>query len=176
MAAVPNRKVQEQAVESTRRLRRKRAAAPDWADYVHKFGEQGARRNAAGKIVGYQMPKPADPEKQRRINREVYEMWGPHRRVATEIGAENSAAVPVVRMRNAKTGVVGMIPGAAAARKVASGKLVEPAMQLGGSGVLRYQDGRYWRRERGEWVPCEPPPSRFHEIVESGQAPAGFVH
>ena len=91
------------AVGSTSEAAKKRAAAPDWSDLIDTFGEQGARRDEQGRVVGYEYPKPKDDDERRQINGKVYEMWNPHRRVATELGA-NKSAKTAKQMVKIKTG------------------------------------------------------------------------
>jgi hypothetical protein len=86
--------------------RRKRDAAPSWADIISTFGEQGAVRNSRGKVVGYNYPKHADPEKNRQVAQKVYEMWDPHRRVSVEAGSNANANIKLTTLENPDTGQV----------------------------------------------------------------------
>lgn len=93
------------AVGSTSEAAKKRDAAPDWSEIRDKFDRQGgvATLNDKGQTIGYTYPRSDDPEVQRRINQDVYDLWDRHRRVGTEIGAEKSARTEKQMVR-VKTG------------------------------------------------------------------------
>lgn len=107
----PDKAVQVAATEATLKAKAKRDAAPEFSDYIEKFGEQGVDRDEHGTIVGYRMPKPRDDEDRRRINETVYEMWQPQRRIAIEQGGEHSAKLEkeMVRVKTA-VGVREVLP------------------------------------------------------------------
>jgi hypothetical protein len=71
-------------------------------------------------------------------------------------------------VRDRKTGVVGVLPESAAMKKERVGLV---ALAPGHRATARPGPGGRLVRADGT-----EPPSRFHEIVESGKAPAGFVH
>jgi hypothetical protein len=141
--------------------------APSYADHVAAFGSDGLKVDAAGTPIGYEYPKPKDEAERRKINNQVLEMWGPHRRKSVELGGARNAKRKTARVRNRKTGQVEVIPEDIAERKVARGVVVE----VNGHRATARFDGERLVRPDGT-----VPPSRFHEIVESGKAPAGFVH
>lgn len=104
MALAPDKVASDGAVSATKAAAAKRAAAPDWSDLVHAFGEQGLERDANGKIKGYRYPQPKDEEDRKRINAKVYEMWNPQRRLSTDIGAEASAKLPTATLVDRESG------------------------------------------------------------------------
>lgn len=105
--------------------KKKRDAAPDYSDLVHEFGESGLQRNARGAITGYKYPEVADPEKRRRRDMKVMEMWERHRRVSTEIGAEVNARRQSVTLVDRRTGRERTVPAERAERLARKAGLVE---------------------------------------------------
>lgn len=122
------------AAEATAEAVKKREAAPTWDDLAHTFGEQGLERDATGKIVGYRYPKPKDDEQRRKINETVYEMWNPHRRIATEIGMEKSAAVEMTTLVSEATGQARAVPVAQAEKVAKKAGMVEKRKRARKSG------------------------------------------
>ena len=80
--------------------RKKRDAAPSWADLEALFGADGTVRDARGKRVGYRYPRYDDPEKNQKVVEQVYELWNPHRRASVETGAELNASVRTVELED----------------------------------------------------------------------------
>lgn len=93
-----------EAVSLSGALQKKYDAAPDMSVLVERFGEQGAVRDARGRIVQYNYPKFDDPEKNAKVAREVYELFDGQRRIAEEIGAEESAKHAPVTLVDRRTG------------------------------------------------------------------------
>mgnify|MGYP001587398408 FL=1 len=94
----------EAAVAMSSQLKKKYDAAPEWQDLIDRFGEQGVVRNERGKIVQYNYPKSDDPEVNRKVAAEVYDLWEPHRRISTDIGLEESAKHEPVLLKDPETG------------------------------------------------------------------------
>lgn len=113
---------------------KKRAAAPSWDDIIARFGEQGAERDAAGNVVGYRYPRPQSDEERQRINADVYEMWNPHRRIATEQGMERSANVEVTTLVDPGTGRTRQVKARDAAKVARKAGLVEKRKRARKSG------------------------------------------
>lgn len=107
----PDEATQVAATEATLKAKAKRDAAPEFSDYIEKFGEEGVRLDEHGTIVGYQMPQPKDDDERKRINDTVLEMWEPQRRIAIEQGGEHSAALEkkMVKVKT-KVGVREVLP------------------------------------------------------------------
>lgn len=110
--------------------RKKHDAAPDWSEFVALWGEQGAIRNARGKIVGYRYPKYADPEKQRMVNMQVLELWSRHTRVSTDLGLEESARHAPVTLLDRDTGRKVTTHPATAERRAKKSGMVEAPKRL----------------------------------------------
>jgi hypothetical protein len=108
--ALVHRAVSEDAFQTGMRASdvaaRKRAAAPEWADLIGLFGEQGVVRNHRGKIVGYRYPKYDDPEKNQKVALQAYELWDRHRRVSVDAGAELNANIKLTTLENRDSGQV----------------------------------------------------------------------
>lgn len=94
----------DEAVGMSHVLQKKYDAAPSWQDLIDRFGEQGVVRDEKGRIVQYNYPKSDDPEKNRKVALEVFDLWEPHRRVSTEIGMEQSAKHEPVTLKDPDTG------------------------------------------------------------------------
>lgn len=118
-------------------LQKKYDAAPEWQDLIDRFGEQGVVRDETGKIVQYNYPKFDDPEKNRKIAMEVYDLWEPHRRISTDIGLEESAKHEAVTLKDPDTGQTFSTHPAQAAKRARKRGLVEvrkhKARKRGGS-------------------------------------------
>lgn len=93
-----------EAVEMSRELQKKYDAAPSYQDLIDRFGEQGVVRDEKGKIVQYNYPKYDDPEKNRKVAEEVYDLFDPQRRIATDIGLAESAKHEPVTLKDPNTG------------------------------------------------------------------------
>lgn len=149
------KEIADKAVAANRALAKKRAAAPSWSDYISRYGEQGAVRNKHGRVVGYQMPKPDDPEKRRRIANEEYERWQPHRRISIEQGGEHNARIPNTTLLDRKTGAKHVVPAAVAARRARAQGLVEESrargarVERGASGGMLWK----WQGRAAGWFP-----------------------
>jgi hypothetical protein len=147
VAAVPDKAALDAGVSTTRAAARKRAAAPSWATIRGKFDKLGgvATLNAKGETVGYKYPRSADPEKQRKINQTVYEMWNPKRKVEMEVGAEVSAETSkkMVKIKQGDGTVREVIPDKA-----------EKIDRICSSGRIRsvwtrkYSEAPYWRNRK----------------------------
>ena len=109
------------------------------ADAVAAFGEQTAVTGS----INLDLNTP-DGRKNRGI---LAEMVAPDMRVSGERGAKRSAAFPTVTMRQ-PDGALRSVPEAVAERAEANGmRVVERRNPM-----LRYVNGLWYRRVRGEWV------------------------
>lgn len=115
----------ERATALTSMAQKKYDAAPEWQDLIDRFGEQGVVRDEHGVIVQYNYPKYDDPEKNRRIAEEVYDLWEPHRRVEMEMGAEASARHEPVLLKDPDTGQTFSTHPAVAEKRARKRGLVE---------------------------------------------------
>jgi len=122
---VPDEVTSAKSVDRTARIAAKRNAAPSWDDIIHVFGEQGAVRNEAGKVVGYKYPEPKTDEARRRQNEIVYEMWNPQRRMAIEMGSQVSAETPMTKLVDPATGREFQVATVHAEKKAKKAGLVE---------------------------------------------------
>ena len=149
MARGPSPVASPELVAATATAAKKRDAAPPW-DFYKQFGEQGFKRDARGRIKGYQMPRPKDDKEAARVRNKVVEAWEPHRRVSIDAGAEAHAKVRTTRLRNKKTGQTMLVPEAFAEKKARAGGMVE-LTSIRANLVMR--DGEWWRyMGGGKWV------------------------
>ena len=168
------------AVAETATLQKKRAAAPEYADLTYEFGSEGLQRDAKGTITGYRYPEIVDPQKRKRRDAKVLEMWERHRRVSTEIGGEFNARRQSMTLVDRKTGKSRTVPAEQAERLARKAGLVERT-HYGKSRTdvfgeflsaldpheryahgLEMSDGWHWTARLG---------GRHGDVVETGVAP-----
>lgn len=142
----------DKVVDTSRQLEKKRNAGPSWDFYTSNFGEKGARRNADSKIVGYKMPRTKDPVKNRKRSEMVYEAWGPHRKVAIEMGGNHNASIHNTTLVNRKTGERAVVPSAGAKKKALASGMVEPA-NYKGAPIRNGMMGDMLWKWAGGWIP-----------------------
>ena len=124
------REIVDAAVAAMGEVQRKFDATPEWQVIIDQFGEQGAVRDAQGRVVGYRYPRHADPDRNLRQSHEVMEMFEPALRVEEEIGYNASAAAPAVTLVNEFTQQTVQAHPAKAERSAKRAGMVEKRKRL----------------------------------------------
>lgn len=168
------------SADALRNAQKKRNAAPSWKDVTQEFGESGLQRDAKGNVTGYQYAPIADPEKRKRRDLKVLEMWERHRRVSTEMGAEVNARRQSVTLVDRRTGRERTVPAERAERLARKVGMVEkwhrghPCVAVD-FGYLVFNDPheRFYRSHECEdgWHWTARVGGRHGDIVAEGVAP-----
>ena len=152
MALVPDKKVQSDAVGATAAVAKRQAAAPTFSDLAATFGKEGLKYDSSGQVNGYKYPEPKNDAERVKINQQVYEMWNPQRKIATQMGGEHSASIPTTTLLDRKTGRRETVPQHLAEKKAKKVGMVERPNWKGRRIMVADASGKLWRVDGPRWV------------------------
>lgn len=122
-------------------------AAPSYGELQSAFPDGRVVYGPDGKRRGFKYPRHDDPERQRRVNEKVYELWNPNRKLDVENGARRNGAVHSVAMRD-REGRKRLVPEQQA-EMAGRRKGLLPVVRYGGARVRTGPDGVLWRDAGG---------------------------